>query len=82
MFAVQNMAFVNNTANYAIQNALLQICKQTNTQLKKVDRKDIEQITEILRANYRKVELIFPDVSFFKFKYLLGVINGQYSERD
>ena len=67
---------------YAINNALLQICKQTNAQLRRVDRKDIEQITEILRANYRKVELIFPDVSFFKFKYLLGVINGQYSERD
>ena len=68
--------------NYAINNAPLQICKQTNAQLKKVDRKDIEQITEILRANYRKVELIFPDVSYFKFKYLLGVINGQYPERD
>lgn len=68
--------------NYATDNALLQICKQTNAQLRRVDRKDIEQITEILRANYRKVELIFPDVSFFKFKYLLGVINGQYSERD
>ena len=68
--------------NYAINNALLQICKQTNAQLKKVDRKDIEQITEILRANYRKVELIFPDVSYFKFKSVLGVINGQYPERD
>lgn len=68
--------------NYATDNALLQICKQTNAQLRRVDRKDIEQITEILRANYRKVELIFPDVSFFKFKYLLRVINGQYSERD
>ena len=68
--------------NYATDNALLQICKQTNAQLRRVDRKDIEQITEILRANYRKVELIFPDVSFFKFKYLLGVINGQYPERD
>ena len=68
--------------DYATDNALLQLCKQTNAQLEKVDRKNIEQITEILKANYQKVKLIFPDVSFFKFKYLLGVINGQYPERD
>lgn len=67
---------------YATDNALLQLCKSTNAQLERVDRKNIQQITEILKSNYQRVRLIIPDVSYFKFKYVLGVINGQYSERD
>ena len=68
--------------DYATDNALIQLCKQTNAQLEQVDRKNIQQITEILKSNYQRVKLIIPDVSYFRFKYVLGVINGQYSERD
>ena len=68
--------------DYARQNALLHICRNVNQQCERVDRKDIKTITEILQREYQKIELIFPEVSYFKFKSVLGQINGQYPERD
>lgn len=68
--------------DYARQNALLQICRNVNQQCERVDRKDIKTITEILQREYQKIELLFPEVSYFKFKSVLGQINGQYPERD
>ena len=63
-------------------NALRQICRNVNQQCERVDRKDIKTITEILQREYQKIELMFPEVSYFKFKSVLGQINGQYPERD
>ena len=68
--------------DYARQNALLQICRNVNKQCAAVDQNDIKTITEILQREYQKIELMFPEVSYFKFKSVLGQINGQYPERD
>ena len=68
--------------DYACQNALLQICRNINQQCERVDRKDIKTITEILHREYHQIERLFPEVSYFKFKSVLGQINGQYPERD
>lgn len=68
--------------DYARQNALLQICRNVNQQCEQVDSEDIKAITEILQQEYQKIKLVFPEVSYFKFKSVLGQINGQYPERD
>ena len=63
-------------------NALRQICRNVNKQCAAVDKTDIKTITEILHREYRQIEQLFPEVSYFKFKSVLGQINGQYPERD
>lgn len=68
--------------NYAEENALLQICRAVNEKCEKVDRRDTEKLTEIFHREYEQLRLIIPDVSYFKFKFVLGQINGQFQERD
>lgn len=68
--------------DYAINNALLQICRRVNKECQQVEQGDLKQITEILQRNYKRVSMLFPEISYSRFKYVLAKINRRVIERD
>ena len=69
-------------SDYAADNAFLHICRIVNKKCELVDRKDVKTLSEILHQEYEKLKLTFPDVTYFKFVYKIGQINGQFTERN
>ena len=68
--------------DYAINNALLNICRRVNKECEQVARGNLGEITEILQRNYQQVKLVIPGISFVQFKYTLAQVNGRVIERD